>query len=130
MATTTLPLPKPAAEWVLNVDPRAVLAIALKAEQGGSDFQGGRSPDATGLQPNFQRKLPGGQVVRHNITAQYQVHDSGTGTFDQDHLSEVLDDQLKVFLHGFRSGVNALAAEIQSDVRAHVQQLGAVHHGP
>ena len=37
-------LPKNAADWVEKVNPRAVLAIALKAEQGGSDFQGGRCP--------------------------------------------------------------------------------------
>ena len=32
-------LPKNAAEWVLTVDEQSVLAIALKAEEGGSDFR-------------------------------------------------------------------------------------------
>jgi hypothetical protein len=107
-------LPKNAAEWILNVNPRAVLAIArMKAEEGGSDFRGGRSPTATGEQPNLQRKLPDGQIVRHNLSPAYVVGDyfPPQGTFDEGHLSDVLDDQLEVFLHGFRLGGNALAAE-------------------
>lgn len=98
-------LPKNAAQWVAEVNRHAVLAIARKAAEGGSHFRGGRSPMAKGQQPNFQCELPDGRVVRHNLSPKFVVGDlSPEVTFDEDNLSDVLDDYLRVFLHGYNLG--------------------------
>jgi hypothetical protein len=89
------------------------LAIARKKEEeGGSDFQGGLT--GFGAQPNFQRKLPDGRVQTHTVIPKvpdYEVGNHPHPVFEPDNLSDVLDDQLEVFLRGFRLGVNALAVE-------------------
>ena len=85
----------------------AVLAMAQKLEHGRRNFRGGCSPTATGVKPNFQCESPDGNVERlfcHPKTAgSYEIRNYiATGPYDEANLSDVLDEELKVFLRGFR----------------------------